>query len=102
MLGAAASLLDGGGKQASILQRGVDPNSVALCRPPSIKVWVVNDFNSRHQRENLWISNALLGVLVDEGLAIDQRHRRCVVAVHLGGNDLGRLIGPTDIELPFL
>src|SRR5205085_11631292 len=102
MICASMPLLGIGEHPLPIIKSSVDMHRVALGGSSNIKLRIVHDVDPRQERENLWVGQSAWRELLNEGVAIEQRDRRDVIPVHLGGDDLPWLIGPPDIYLSLL
>src|SRR5262245_28503547 len=102
MINVSTPLLHGDGHCLSIPERGIDLDRMALTGAAAIKLGIVKDLDPRQEVENFWIGEPGFRKLLDEGIAVEQRHCGDIVSVHLCCDDVAGLVPPTDIQLPLL
>src|SRR5262245_37852393 len=73
-----------------------------LAGTAAIKLGIVNNLYPGQETENFWVGQPAFRKLLDEGVAVEQRHGSDIVSVHLCGDDVARLVWPADIQLTFL
>src|SRR5262249_12124503 len=84
------------------LERGIDMDGVALASATAIEGGIVCDLYARNEAQNTRIGEPGLRKLLDERVAVEQRDRRNVVAVHLRRDGVARLIRPANIHLALI